>query len=214
MSDLYHEIRAIAATGKKILVNFSRGRDSLVQAHLFANMVPKDRLVYCHQWTYPDLAYQLRHLELCESFFGIQIHRTQSNEAGILETGKLQETASQERDRLLDQFGCDLAAFGLRMDETLGRRNKLKRFENGINEKDRECYPLRSWTAPVIRAYTQKWRLPLAEEYSWGFNDFGARFTGEGVVWLLERHPDDFLRASKRDPLLLSEYTKITGKAI
>lgn len=214
MPNLYHEVQAIAASGKKILVNFSRGRDSLVQAHILLRTIPKDRLVFCHQWTYPDLEYQLKHLRICEQFFGVPIHRVPSNERGIFTHGKLQESSSQERDRLLTEFECDLAAYGLRMDETLGRRNRLRKFVDGINEKDRECYPIKSWTAPVIRAYATKNKLPLAEEYAWNIHDIGARIVGDGLLWLLERHPEDFARAAKCDPILLSEYTKLTGKIV
>ena len=195
-------------------MNFSRGRDSLVQAHVLLSFVPIEYLTFCHQYTYPDLHYQLHHLEMCEQFFHVKIERVPSNEQGIFTHGKLVESASEERDRLLEQFGCDLAAYGLRMDETLGRRNRLKRFQDGINEKDRECYPIKSWTAPVIRAYAKKFKLPLAEEYAWGFHDLGARIVGEGAKWLLEQHPADFVRASALDPLLLSEYTRFTGKIL
>ena len=214
MPDIYHETKQIAASGARILVNFSRGRDSLVQSHVLLRHVPKDRLVFCHQYTYPDLEYQLRHLAVCEAFFGVQIHRVPSNHVGIIDTGKFQETTEQERDRLLSQFDCQLAAYGLRMDETMGRRNKMRRLADGIHEKKRECYPLRSWTAPVIRAYATKARLPLAEEYDWDLNDIGGRIGGLEAEWLLEHHREDFLRAVARDKLILSEYTKHTGKII
>lgn len=214
MPNLYHEAQSIAASGKKVLVNFSRGRDSLVQAHLLLRTVPRDRLVFCHQWTYPDLEYQLKHLRVCESFLGVQIHRVPSNERGIFTHGKIVEPAKEEQARLRSEFSCDLSAFGLRMDETLGRRNRMRRFSDGINEADSECYPLRSWTAPVIRAYVAKHRLPLAEEYSWNLHDIGARIVGDGLLWLLEQHPDDFVRAAKHDPVLLSEYTRLTGKIV
>lgn len=214
MQSIYHEAQCIAASGKKILVNFSRGRDSLVQAHLLLRLVPRDRLVFLHYWVYPDLEYQLKHLAICERFFGVQIHREESNDASILRTGKVEESRESERDRMLDKYGCELSAMGFRMDETLWCRNRLRRFTDGINASERECYPIKSWTAPVVRAYVEKCKLPLAEEYGWGLNDLGSRISDEGVVWLLEHHPEDFVRASARDPLLLSEYTKATGKIL
>lgn len=210
---IYLEAQAIAASGKKVLVMVSRGRDSLCMAHALLRHVPRDRLVFLHLLTYPDLRYQLGHLERIESALGIKIEIQPSRQRTKIETGKLPDF-SKERNGWRERYECDLVAYGFRSDESVSRSVIMRQWPDGINAKSFECYPLKRWNRSLVAAYTAKHRLPMAVEYESGFRDCGEQFTGRSAVWLHDTFPGDFERAAAFDRYLQAEYVRAVGAPV
>lgn len=209
---IYLEAQAIAASGKKILVMVSRGRDSLCMVQTLLDHVPRDRLVFLHLRSYQTLDYINQHLKQIEARFQIKLEIQPSRQANKMKTGKNGDF-SKERDHWRNFYECDLSAYGFRMDESVSRACIMKAWSNGINEKSKECYPLKRWNKSIVTQYAKAKRLPMAVEYEYEYRDIDI-FTGVGAVWLHDTFPDDFQRACEEDPNLGPEYTRATGNPL
>lgn len=211
---IYSEAESIAASGARVLVAVSRGRDSLVMVSVLLAKVPKDRLVFLHLQTYPGLLYQTQHLARIEARFGIQLEIQPSREQSKILTGKNPSNGfAKERDFWRHEYKCDYVAYGFRSDESVSRSVIMKQFPDGLNAKSGECYPLKRWNRSLVAKYALMHRLPMAVEYDYGYRDFSGILTGQQAVWLHDTFPDDYETAAAFDPFLAAEYTRATGQA-
>jgi len=209
---LYLEAQAIAASECSILVMVSRGRDSLCMVQTMLDYVPRERMTFLHLRTYQTLDLVNSHLGRIESRFGIHLEIQPSRQAAKMKTGKPGDF-SKERNHWREYYNADLVAYGFRADESVSRAVIMRQWPDGINRKSLECYPLKRWNRAVVAQYAKSKRLPLADEYNYGYRDIDI-FTGEGAVWLHDVHPEDFKRACLEDPNLEGEYVRATGNAI
>lgn len=210
---IYTEAQHIADSGKRILVMVSRGRDSLCMVKVLRDTVPADCLTFLHLRTYPSIEYINRHLDRIQAFFDIPLEIQPSRQYRKMQGGKLGDF-SKERNEWREHYGCDLVAYGFRSDESVSRSVIMRQCPNGINEKSKECYPLKRFNRSIVARMSDRFRFPLAVEYEFGFRDVGEQFTGNTAVWLHDTFPDDFQRAAEVDPNILSEYTRATGNPV
>ena len=207
---IYTEVQNIAASGERILVAVSRGRDSLCMVHAMLQHIPSERMVFLHLQTYLDLAYQAQHIAKIESRLGIHLEIQPYRERQKILTGRI-PSFSSERDHWAKHYDCAFTAYGFRSDESVSRAVVMREWPDGINRKSREAYPLKRWNRAIVATYATKNRLPMAPEYDAQFRDCGGLFTGNIAVWLHDTFPDDFERAAAFDPMVRAEYTRATG---
>lgn len=172
--------------------------------------VPPERLTFLHLRTYQTLEFINSHLRQIESRFGIHLEIQPSRQAAKLQTGKTGDF-SKERDHWREHYKADLVAYGFRSDESVSRAVIMRQWADGINRKSCECYPLKRWNRAVVAQYAKTKRLPLAEEYAFGWRDVTEQFVGEVAVWLHDTHPEDFARGCLEDSWLEAEYVRAMG---
>lgn len=207
MSSVYHEAECIArrvSEGARLLFFVSCGRDSSCILELMSKYIDMSRHVYVHYTPYETvLPYQSRHLDYLSRRYKIDI-QTRPDPRSI--AYKLRGVA-EDRDMLLDQHGCSLCVLGYRMDESLQRRGMLKSKTTGIDDKVRECYPLRAWTSRITDAFVKTRRIPLAPEYKYGFRDC-RNHRGLKAVLLRQISEEDYLAAVAQDPQIEVDYVR------
>ena len=206
MPGIYHETDQIIrrAGDGRLLFMVSLGRDTACFLDLFSRRTELSRHAFVHYTAYETmLPYQARHLAYLEKRYGISVEvrpDPRSLSAGLA-------GVAEERDMLLDRHGCCLQVLGYRMDESLQRRGMLKSLTDGISDKLRECYPLRSWTPRITDAYVKSNKILLAPEYSWGFRDC-RNHRGLKAVLLHDMSYEDYVAAVKQDPHIEVDYVR------
>lgn len=205
MPGILHEVDCIAASGEKLLMAVSLGRDTACFMHALSKKVRMQDHAYFHYTTYCTmLPYHARQLRAIEDRYGIGVEvrpDPRSLASGIV-------GVAEDRDYLLDKHGCGLCVLGYRMDESLQRRGMLKRHTDGIDRKTRECYPLRSWTSRITDAYVRTHRIPLAPEYALGMRDMPTHRGTKAVIlrhWISE---EDYQAAIAQDPQVEVDYVR------
>ena len=206
MPGVYHETDAIikkTATGR-LLFMVSLGRDTACFLDLFSKRTTLARHAFVHYTAYETmLPYQARHLAYLEKRYKISVDvRPDPRSIAFGLAG-----VAEERDMLLEKYGCMYQVLGYRMDESLQRRGMLKRFSDGMDDKTRECYPLRSWTSRITDAYVRTNHVLLAPEYSYGFRD-SRNHRGQKALLLRAISEEDYLAAIAQDPQIEVDYVR------
>ena len=155
------------------------------------------------------LPYQAKQLALLERRYGILIDVRPDPVSPLV---KGLRSIAEDRDFMLDHYGCGLMVLGYRMDESLQRRGMLKKLENGINDKLRECYPLRSWTSRITNAFVKANKVLLSPEYSFGLRDFRMHRSGRAVLLRHLISEADYQAAIAQDPQVEIDYVRYAHK--
>lgn len=202
---LLHEAKAIASHGGRLAFAVSTGRDSAVMLALMSKFTDLKRHKFFFWSRFADvLPFQRRYISMLEKRYGITIDVRLWPEL----------TGSKQSDFVssyIEENGCSLCCFGYRMDESLQRRGMLKALENGIDNKRKWAYPLRSFTKPKVKAYVKAHRVPLTIEYNMGLNRDMNEFRSMNAVYLREViGEEDYQCAIRQDPNIEIDYMRCT----
>ena len=210
MPGIYHEADCIANDGRKLLFGISLGRDSSCMLELLHKRVKMQEHCFVHYSPYLTmLPYQAKQLSLLERRYGISID-VRPDPRSTLVLGL--RSVADDRDDLLDSLGCGLMVLGYRMDESLQRRGMLKKFENGINDKLRECYPMRTWTSRITDAFVKANKVLLSPEYALGLRDCRNHRAHKAVILRHYISEEDYQAAIAQDPQVEIDYVRYAHK--
>ncbi len=191
---------------------FSTGKDSTVMLDLMMSYMP-NQVTVVFLYFVKGLSFKDRLLRYYEKRFMITIHQhPHPDVAAMQRLNSLQPvkrtTNAHLEAYLRDQYDIPWLAYAYRKSESLERRGMLAHLDNGIDWKYKKLYPIGEWSEKGVIRHIKAKRLPLPEEYSFGFRDINS-FKGEPLLWIYRNHREDYERIIEQYPMVEAEMLKM-----
>lgn len=203
------KLAELAEKNEGIIVSYSTGKDSMILMDLCAKVFR--RVVALHMYFVPDLQYiegglnyargrwKCEVMQLPHWLYYKAIRENQycnySNAEQFAEV-----SLSDVYKYAMQETGIRLVATGARKSDGLWRRRWMKNIRKTANYEG-VIFPLEDWLRIDIQAYMKANAIPQPELSSTGRGDAtGISTDNDSILWLYDRHPDDFERMRRVFP--------------
>lgn len=199
MDKPYDAIKQIATMKDPCLVLFSTGRDSICMLDLMIKYY-KGPMTFVFLYFVPDLEYKNKLIRYYEKRYNIHIEQRPSMTTLSLLMGK-QVKQREVLKNLRKEFNISYIAMGTRQSESFRRYSFLKDL-HGVDERNHYFYPLLKWNDSQVKSYLTLNKLPVGEEYSYGFKHDLNIPTGRGLNLIRSQYPNDYKKIIETFPHL------------
>lgn len=207
-----NEAEKISDAIDAVIVFFSTGKDSIAMSHMIHTEFTKRKKRWEGVYLYavPNLSFVEKILSYYEAMYDKNFLRIPDTSVFAYYGKKAIQKDCEDYAR--DYFGIDYVAYGYKASDSLARRamTNHRTIVDAIDKIHKKVYPIRSWKNIEIDYYIKKHKLPVPEEYHYGFRDIGI-FDAEALHYVKRRYPGDYEKILKYYPHLehIDETAKI-----
>lgn len=189
---MFKEIKNISQKLESCIIMFSCGRDSIVMLDLFHKYF-KNKTKILYLYFYPNLSIRNEIIKYYENQYEIKIEQFPHWDTSYLYLKKIKFKQKDIEDYFRYKYNISYIAYGYRRSESIQRFGMLNNsnIKNGIDLKNKKCYPLMNWSRKQIEYYIKKERLKLSVDYYSGYRDINV-FKGDALLWLYNNHKEDY----------------------
>lgn len=207
--DTLHELEKLSQTHEAIIVSYSTGKDSMILMDLCSKKFK--RVIALHMYFVKGLAYIEGGLDYARARWGCEVMQIphwlyvqaiKTNQyCNYTNAESLADVNLSDLYKLaMQKTGARLVATGARKSDGLWRRRWMKNIRKSANY-DGVIFPLQDWLKLDISSYQKTHNIPMPELSTTGRGDAtGISCNNESILWLYDRHRDDFDRMKRVFP--------------
>lgn len=99
---------------------------------------------------------------------------------------------TQIMDTICHKYNIEWSVIGFKKSDSLNRRLMLNTYPNGINTKNKRCYPLADWKNKDVLAYIERNKLIKPIKYDNAQSSDVDPKSGSWLKWCKTNYPQDF----------------------
>jgi len=197
---------------EEIIISYSGGKDSLCCLDLLTRYWEPHQIHGYFLYMMPNLEFEQSKIKRAVRKFGIHIDQFPHPELqkmlreGYLTTRPVNFSRNMKYadyyELMRDRTGAKLICFGQRMQESLQRRGMIMSTTGGTGYDPRlaKLFPICQWNSKSVSHYLQSRKLSDLIVDTGGLDTSGVSLAGHFLIWLEERHPEDFERVCRLLP--------------